>query len=172
MMCNERASSCSTIERLQDRRFYLDKTMFIQVTTHGCDEATANDEDLPGLLAASNQIKVTLALAQFHILKPMILFWQRAQPLTQEAKLAHMQSAFTPLCREKVAAHLYKVAHIQQSKSIIGILSNIIDAEEDLNAPRTILDMSKSNFSLIAHRTNAPGKCKGTLRSLPFIKVF
>src|SRR5258706_1112615 len=118
MMRSERTASCSTIERLQDRRSYLDEAMFIQVTTHGRDEAAANDENPPGLLAVSNQIKVTLALAQFHILKPMILFWQRAQSLTQQAKLAHMQSSVTPLCRGKVAAHLYKVAHIQQIRSI------------------------------------------------------
>src|SRR5260370_31071968 len=96
VMRDKWASSGATIERLQDRRLDFDEAVLIQVTTHSGNHAAANNKDLFGLIAISNQLQVALALAHLYIFKPMILFSSRTQPVCKDVKFAYRPRSFSP----------------------------------------------------------------------------
>src|SRR5579863_432941 len=85
----------ASIKRLQDGRFYFDETMFVQVASHGCNDAAARNEYVARLFAVGDQIQVTLALAQLNVFQPVVLLRQGTQPLRQDAIFKYVQGALT-----------------------------------------------------------------------------
>src|SRR5579884_110930 len=119
VMRDKGASGCAAIEGLQDGRLDLQKTMFIEIATHGADDAAARDKDSAYLFAVGDQVKVPLALAQFSIFQTMILLRQGAQGLGEQAVVEGVQSTLARLCPEEEAADLNEVADIQQLEHAI-----------------------------------------------------
>ena len=63
MMGDKRARSGTAIQGLQDGGLNLQEIQVIEVTAHGCNGATANNEDVLDFITIGDEIKVALPLA-------------------------------------------------------------------------------------------------------------
>ena len=127
---------------------------------------------LPRLLTIGKQVEVALALAQFHVLQAVKLLRQGAQRLRQDTVLAHVQRALFCTCPEQVAPYLYEIADVEQLDGAVGLFTEIVDAEEDLDTTGAILDMREGRLAHLAHQANAAHQRKIATLTLPFVEMF
>ncbi len=150
----------AAVNGLQDGRFNLQETLVIQELAQRGDHLGAHAEDLAYFLV-HRQVSVALTIARFRVsqggvphhlpIHHLVLgSWQGDDCLGQHLEVLHLQADLTGARAHKVTFRLDVIAQVKVVlEALHGFLTQLVDAQEELDAPAAVLDVRKGQ---LAHR--------------------
>ena len=180
---DERARRRAAVDRLEDRRLHFQKGVIVEEVAQRADRLGALDEDLAHV-AVDGEVGVALAVARFHvaelaeldhraIVQRLLLdHGQRAERLAQQLERADAHADFARFGAHQRAARLHEIVHVDQLvlDGVVGGFVHVVDAQEQLQTRRLILDVQKRDLALDVdaadptadgHSDGRPGGCVG-----------
>ena len=156
MVRHKRTSRCTTRNRLQNRSFHFQITLFIEERTHRIEQFCSFHKRFFHVVV-HRQIHVATAVSLLRIRKSIVRFpvsisfyyRKRFQSFCQNCQSINMHRNFPNLCFENCSANSNKIANIKQffENHIVHcfflIGRNIISRNINLNTPFRILKFSK-----------------------------
>ena len=161
---------CATHNGMQKRRFHFKEVLAVHVATDcGNNLATLDKRALD--LGVCNKVNVALTITQLFVGQAVELFRQRTQALRQKLKAARGNGKLTALRAHHGAVHANPVTHVQVLYTLVQILAQVVDLEEQLNVARGVTQTEERALALHALRHNAAGNRNGIFRGLAIGKI-
>ena len=157
----------AAVNGLQDRRLDLEETQAVEEITHGFDRFGARAENITHF-RIDGQVGVALAVSCFGVGQggvadklPVDGFilgrGQRGDGLGEHLEAVHVQADLTGAGAEHDPARLDEIAQVViGAEAFHGRFTQVVDAHEQLQAARAVLDVGKENFAHQAHRAQPP----------------
>ena len=149
--------------RLQHGRFDLEKPARVEKIADRGDNAAALDEHVAHM-RVGDQIDVTLAVTDVHVLEAVPFFRQAHERLGQEREFFHPQAFLPHLGSKKLAFRGNDIADIQQTERRPKLTEHGF-LEEKLKPARAVHDIAKKDLAVIAQGHEAPGHMRGLVLS-------
>ena len=161
---------CATHNGMQKRRFHLKEVLAVHVAADCGNNLAALDKRALDL-GVCNKVNVALTITQLFVGQAVELFRQRTQALRQKLKAARGNGKLTALRAHHGAVHANPVTHVQVLYTLVQILAQVVDLEEQLNVARGVTQTEERALALHALRHNAAGNRNGIFRGLAIGKI-
>src|SRR6185437_3186991 len=146
VMSDERARGRSSGDRLHHGCFDFDVTASVKKTADRLDNLAALDEDLAHVLV-HDQVHITLAITQLHVLQTVPFLWQWQEIFAEEGDLFHMDGQLSGTRAEQVSADANVIAQIEQLKKIETLVADSVLLYVDLQLLPALLQMGEGSFA-------------------------
>jgi hypothetical protein len=146
VMSDKGARQRSAGMRLKDRSLYLHKPSVIKKIPYGSDGLAAQSKNASALFVG-DEVKISLAIAFFHVSQPVPLLWQRTKGFAEHNKIGYLQSEFSGLCAEESPSGPDDVANINILKKLVSLLAQEVVAKRKLYLPRAIPNIQKGHLA-------------------------
>ena len=162
-MGDKRFGSRPAVNRLQDRRLDLQEIALIQELAQRAHHAGAGLENLAHI-GVDRQVSVALPVTHLRVGQRSVAHHlpvhhfilgsrQRRERFSQHTEAQHLERNFAGAGAEHLALRLDEVTQvIIIRKQLHALFTHIIDAHEQLHAPRAVFHMRKGDLAHDAHR--------------------
>ena len=154
----KRAGICSTVNRLQDRGFELEKAVVIEIPSDEGDDPAPVPEYFPALVI-HNQINVALAITLFDVGQAVEFLRERAYSLAQESECVHPDGDLTQFRPEHMTRDPDDVSPLDELVEEIELLiPKIVFTNIQLYLSRLITKVSKHGLPVVPDNIDPSGR--------------
>src|SRR5690606_33090485 len=136
----------------------------IKKVAHLLNDLRTGDKDLARLLV-HNQVKVTMAILQFHVRQAVILFRERFNGLTKHLELFDVNADLALFGAEDKPLHTDDIADIDVIVRRLVFFREFLAPQITLNRTRTVLDVEKRGLTHWPLRHQPAGHAEGLIFS-------
>ncbi len=133
-----------------------------------CDDLGTLDEDITGCVA-HDQVDIALAITCVGILQAVELLRQGSQGLGQQGQFFGMDGNLAGLGLENKALDADDIADIHLLETLVGILTDLVACDIDLDAAVPVLDVAERGLAHDALEHHAAGD--GDILALKFFEI-
>ena len=168
-MGHKRSCRCTARIGNEHRSFHLHEIAAVKETTDFFNDRRSLLEGLADILI-HDEIHISLAITDIGILQSVELLRKRLQRLGKKNKFLRMDRNLSGLCAEREALDADDVTDVQALERRIGVISQVIAGDINLDSAVAILKIGKGCLSHYALEQHAA--CDGNLRGLLHIISF
>ncbi len=150
----ERVGCRAADERVERRRFDLEKAVLVEDGASGADDLRAGAEHV-GDVGARDEIDVPLAVARLDVLQAVPLLGERTERFRQEAERLRLDRQLARLRYGERPLHLDEVADVDVVEPCVVVAERRL-AHEELNLPRPISEAREPQPADVTHADHAP----------------
>lgn len=133
MVGDKRPSGGTAGNYIQHRRFYFQEPPLQQVAAECLNNSAPRFKHFSHV-RIDDQIEVALPIADFHVLQPIPLVWQRPQRLGHHQEVIYLDADLAAAGTENAAINSDDVADVQLAELFILGFSNLIHPDVQLNS--------------------------------------
>ena len=168
VMGDERPCGGAACDVVQDRGLHLQVTLGVEEASQLADDLGALDKDVAHL-RVDDQVNVALAVAQVGVGQAVEFFRQRQQRLGQQDSFGGTDGDFAMLGAEHLALDADDIADVPFFKLIVGLFTDNVLLDVDLNPAGSVGDIEEGGFAHRAFAHNAA--CNRDRLLLQLLKV-
>ena len=169
-MGHKRSCRCAARIGNEHRSFHLHEITAVKETTNFLNDCGSLLEGLADILI-HDEIHISLAIADIGILQSVELLRKRLQRLGKKDQFLRMDRNLSGLCAEREALDADDVTDVQALECCIGVISQVIAGDINLNSAVAVLKIGKgclSHYALEQHAACDRNLC-GFLHIISFL---
>ena len=154
--------------RLQHRRLHFGEAAFFQQFAEDVDDGNALPE-VRYRIGIGHQVQVPLAVAQFHVLKPVELLRHGVEALAKQREFLGPDGYLAGAGFLKRPGHRDEIAQVQQLRQLPLRFVQGILAEGDLHLPAAVADVGEHHLAHVADEYEPPCRVGGLAFGIVFV---
>ena len=131
---------------IEEGGFHLQESPSVQLLADQLDNPAPLDEGLPDL-GIDHEVHIALPVTHVGVLEAMVFFGQGPQGLGQKGPGGVADGDLAHTGPKDLPGHGQKIAQVQLLPGLVVFLAQIVQAAEDLNAPRPVQEVGKGDLA-------------------------